>query len=410
MQITFTRIAVPFVGIAFGFFIGCSTLSSSQDQIQPDELTEKEIKAELTSVNKKLEDSQENADLYYHKGYLLSEYAQKLEEPSERTSTYKELQAALNKAENLFSEANLPSGRQKVDELLKVTWSGEHNMGVQIMQSDKTLEGNDFDKAATHFQNATVILPDTSISYKMEAQAHYKNGKPMQALTALEQAKQNIDELPPEMLEQMAFLYLETDQPQKAVAVYEEAESFSANNLNVLHGLANAYISAGEHEKAVRLLSDLVKNEPDNIIYGRALATEYYHLGSNTLSKASNSDTTNSEEDKLLAKADSLFDNARQQFERLRSGNPENQELQIASAQFYQNTAAKYQKLLPEVSEDQKDDIEESIRSYLNTSISIYEKLVRQNPDSKTYWKNLYKAYSYLGMSDKAEEAKSKFN
>lgn len=411
MQITFTRMVIPLIGITFGFFISCSTLSSSsQESENPDSLTEKELKAELQSVNEQIDAGTTSADVYYHKGYLLSQYAQKVEEPGKRTPAYQDMHRTLKKAEELFNNASLPSGKQKVDELLKVAWSSEHNQGVQIMQSDSTLEGKDFEKAAVHFKNATIILPDTAISYKMEARAYYQNHKPGQAISALEQAKQQIGELPAEMLEQLAFLYLEAKQPQKAVAVYEQAESFSADNLNVIHGLANAYISAGAHEKAVELLNRLAENEPDNIIYAQALATEYYYLGSDKLNAILNSTVDKNTKEKLLAEADTLFGKARAQFKNTLSKSSGNNEWQLAFAQFYQNAAAKYQKVLPEVAGDRQEQVEQKIADYLTSSIPLFEKLVQQNPGSSKFWNNLYEAYSYLGMNEKAEEAKSKIN
>lgn len=412
MQITFTRIVIPLIGITFGFFIGCSTLSpSSQNNVQPDELTKQELRAEISSTNKKIQSGQADADLYYHKGYLLSQYAQKLDDPAERTASYRELQITLKKAGELFKGAELPSGNQKVDELLKVTWSNEHNQGVQIMQSDSVLESNDYDKAATHFNNATEILPDTAISYKMEARAYYKNGKNKQALATLEEASKQIDALPAEMLEQLAFLYLETKQPKKAIGVYEEAESaFSSNNLNVLHGLANAYISADEHEQAVSLLKKLVASKPDNIIYVQTLASEYFHLANSNLRILAEESADSEKQEEILAKADSLFSQAKTQLESAVNRNAGNRELQESLAGFYQNTASKYQKVLNVVSDNHKSKIKEIIEDYLSSSIPVYENLVQQNPGSQDYWKNLYQVYSYLGMSDKAEEAKSNLN
>lgn len=413
MHITFTRMVVLLLGITFGFFIGCSTLSpSSQKTTNPDELSLQELRVEINSIDQQLSSGNATADLYYQKGYLLSQYVQELEDPSERTATYEELQNALQNAERLFQEANLPSGKQKVDELLKVTWSTEHNMGVQIMQSDSTLDAEDFDKAAVHFKNATRVLPDTAISYKMEARAYYKNGNNREALMALEEARQEIDTLPPDMLEQLAFLYLETGQPSEAVQVYEEAETaFSSGNLNVIHGLANAYIASGDHVKAVSLLNELVENEPDNIIYAQTLATEYYHLGSSKLAEITEPSGSSLSTAELLEDADSLFTRARRQLESSLSGESGNRELQEALVSFYQNTASKYQSVLSEVSESEKTEIKEIIRDYLSSSIPVYEELAQEYPDaSRNYWQNLYEVYSYLGMSEKAEEVKSKFN
>lgn len=410
MQITFTRIVILFSGITFGFFIGCSTVStSSKEPVKEESLTRQELEAELKKLNDQLDAGTNNADIYYDKGYLLSQYAQKTVKPDERTPIYRDMHSALKKAETQYNNANIPSGKQKVDELLKISWSAEHNLGVQIMQSDSTLDGKDYEKAASHFNNATVLLPDTAISYKMEARAHYQNHKPEQSIATLEKAARQIENLPAEMMEQLAFLYLETNQPQKAVSVYEKAESFSSDNLNIIHGLANAYISAQKHKKAIDLLEGLVDEMPANVIYAEALGTEYFYLAGRELNSVKEADAKDDKAE-LLTQADSLFGKAEAQFRRASSENSENAELLQAFARFYQNTAAKYQSILSEVNEEQQEQVKAKITDYLGSSIPLFEKLVQQNSDSSEYWSNLYRAYSYLGMEEKAEEAKSKFN
>lgn len=412
MQFTFTRMVIPLIGITFGFFISCSTFSNttSEQSIEPDELTKQQIETELVSLNEKIKNGGGDADLHYQKGYLLSEYAKKIDDPGQRDETYREMQQTLKKADEQFTRANLPSGNQKVDELLKITWSTEHNQGVQIMQSDSTLENNDLEAAATHFKNATAILPDTAISYKMEARAYYQNHDLERAISTLQKADENMGQLPAEMLEQLAFLYLENNQPNEAIAVFERAKSFSNDNLNVLHGLANAYISADEHAQAVALLNKLVDNEPDNIIYSHALATEYYHLGSEKLDDLLKNADQSEPTDRELAKADSLLGKAQELYENTLSRSNGNEDITMTVAQFYQNAAAKYQKLLAGLNESAYSEIEQQISDYLRATIPLYQKLVQKNPESSKLWNNLYQVYSYLGMNQEAEEAKSKVN
>lgn len=407
MQITFTRMVISLVGITFGFFIGCTTPSSTtQEPLNTDALSKQQLENELQTINRQIDAGTTDADTYYQKAYLLSEYAQKLGQPAERTPSYMDMHSTLKRAQDLYTNMNRAAGQQQVDELLKVTWSNEHNLGVQIMQSDSTLDGKDFEKAAVHFKNATVILPDTAISYKMEARAYYQNHKPELAIEALEEARNHIDRLPSDMLEQLAFLYQETEQPQKAVAVYEAAESFSDENLNIIHGLANAYISAEEHDKAVELLERLVENEPENIVYAHSLATEYYYLGSIKLRTMMNS----ADDFNQLPEAHLMFEKAEKQFTNALELSSGNNEIQLAFAKFYQNVSAQYQKVLPEVDNEQREQLKVRISNYLTSSIPLFERLVRQDPDSTTLWSNLYQVYTYLGMSEKAEEAKSNIN
>lgn len=411
MHSFFTRMVVPLLGITFGFFIGCTVLKGpSQEPVEPDELTKPQIENQLQSLNKNISDGDANADIFYQKGFLLSEFAKKTDEPADRTDTYAQMQQSLQNADEAFERANLPSGNQKVDELLKITWSNEHNQGVQIMQSDSTLSGEDLEKAAVYFQNATVILPDTAISYKMQARAYYKNHNISQAIATLEKAHNQIDNLPPEMVEQLAFLYLENDEPQKAITVFEQTESFSNQNLNVLHGLANAYIAADQHGKAVSLLLKLTENRPNNIIYLQALATEYYHLGESKIDDLISGSIAEQDRAKAISEADSLFEEAQTYYEDTLSESNGNQDISRTVAQFYQNAAAKYQKLLPVVEENRRSQIKQKINNYLRASLPLYQEMVQQNPKSTQLWKNLYQVYTYLGMTQEAEEAKANIN
>lgn len=401
-----TRIA-SFV-LAFGFFISCSTLSTSNNDSDPsDDLSAAQLQQRIDSVDKQIAEGPNNPGLFYQKGFYLTELAQK-RNPAERTTFYSDAHAALMKAADLYSNSTNTSEKEKAQELLKVTWSNEHNQGVQIMQDDTVTESPNYLRAATHFNNATVIIPDSSISYKMEARAHYKNQNKEKAIEVLELARKNIAQPPLPMLEQLAFLYLETDQPQQAVGVYEQANSFSDQNLNLLHGLSNAYISAGQHQEAIELLQVLIENEPENIIYGQSLATELYQAATDEIesiiSDLQNGDVVDEES---LNSADSLFQRAENEFERISNEYPDDVDLKRSFAQFYQNSAAKYQKLLPHVEQQNEQQISSKIVQYLSSSIPLFEQLAEQQPNEQGIWQNLYQAYTYLGMTEKAEEAKT---
>ena len=123
-------------------------------------------------------------------------------------------------------------------------------------------------------------MPDTTISYRLKAETHYRHNDFDKAISTLENARDNITTLPAQMLEQLAFIYLENDQNEEAIAVYEEAISSSDENLNLIHGLSNAHIKLGEHEQAVELLKVLIENKPENIVYRESYGTElcFRHL------------------------------------------------------------------------------------------------------------------------------------
>lgn len=402
MSYNFTRMAS--LVLAFGFFISCSTSKSNiNPEIDPPPLSETELEQKVDNINQKISSGDSSGTLLYQKGVFLTKLAQKKKPASDRAPLYSDARNALH------SLLERPAGvtqkeKDAVRELLSVTWSNEHNQGVQIMQNDSTLDNDDYSLAAAHFKNATLIIPDSSVSYKMGARAYYQSQQPNKAVALLEEAQNHIDKMPTALIEQLAFLYLENNQPKKAIEAYEDAEPFSSQNLNLLHGLSNAYINAGEHNKSVALLERLVDQKPENIIYRQSLATELYYLAAHKIdSLAAQREVT----PKAFHEADSILSRAENQLRELVDRNNRNMELKQRLAQFYHNSASKYQHLLPAAGEDQKAQIKSKIESFLSSSLPLLEQLVEQNPRGKVFWKNLYQAYSYLGMSEKARNAKS---
>lgn len=402
----YTRIAS--LVLAFGLFISCSTFQSANETSDTSEnLSEKQLKKQLASVEEDIGNDSENPELYFKKGKLLTKLAQQSEAPSNRSTPYSEANEALIKATTLYSDSNDESNVDEVRDLLNVTWSLEHNQGVQLLQNENS-NSPDFSRAAAHFNNATIIIPDSVVSYTMQARAQYQNQEPEQAITTLEKARERISDPPVELLEKLAFLYLENDQSQKAIAVYEEAESFTNQNLNLLHGLSNAYISAGKHDKAISLLEQLVEDEPQNIIYGQSLATEYYFLGKSKMDSVITAlENDRSLENTQLDDAASLLKKSEEQFNRIVEANPGNEELMEHFAQFYHNSASKYQELVPLVSDEDSTELKEQIEQHLSASIPLLEAIVEQDPANQQSWEYLYRAYSILGMEQEAKNAKA---
>jgi len=406
---SFTRIAS--LVLAFGLFISCSTLSLQKKDTtkNPDELSENLIRQRLDSLDKQIDQGTQDPALFYQKALLLTELAQKKAPPSDRTPIYSKVHDTFKKASDLFADS-AGSKTEKIRQLIKISWSNEHNQGVQIMQTDSTLSSSDYQKAADYFKNATIIIPDSSISYKMEAKAYYKNHKEEKAISVLEGARNHIQDMPTPLLAQLAFLYSDTQQPLKAIEVYKQMDPAKGQNLNIIHGLINAYIAAGEHQNALNLLQSLIAKEPDNIIYQQTLASELFTVASQQLNSVASSLQKGTKlSNTKFQNADSLIGKAEQQFKKLSKENPEDLDIMQQFATFYQNSASEYQRILPLVNQEEKLQIERQITNYLTSSIPLLKELTKQHPDNKNTWKNLYQAYSYLGMKEEAQNAKSHF-
>ncbi|MDZ7717126.1 MAG: tetratricopeptide repeat protein [Balneolaceae bacterium] len=394
-------------GVVLYIFTGCASLFPDKDkQIEKsDSLSEEALTQKIEAVDEEISNNDPNADLLYQKGYLLGELAQKRKAPSNRTPLYQNMHDALINAKELFQNSEIPSGTQKVDDLLKVRWSNEHNQGVQIIQTDSALSDKQYQKAIAYFKNATIILPDTTISYRMKGQTHYKHKDLEKAIATLETAHNHIPNLSAQILEQLAFMYLENGQDKEAVAVYEKANSSSEENLNLIHGLSNAYIKFGNHQKAVELLRVLIENEPGNIIYRQTQGTELYFLASEHFERITGSSDSSFVADKL-AQIDSLLAEAEVHYRKAHSENPDEQSLTMSLVSFYQNSASKYQRILPLIDEDFSKPVEDKIETYLQQSIPLYKDVLANDPGNEDIRNKLFLTYTYLGMENEAQEFK----
>ena len=96
-----TRIAS--LVLAFGFFISCSTLQPNQQaEKSTEELSTSELRSNVAAIDEKLENSNQNPELYYRKGELLTKMARKQSDPAQRTALYDRARQSLSQAADLY--------------------------------------------------------------------------------------------------------------------------------------------------------------------------------------------------------------------------------------------------------------------------------------------------------------------
>lgn len=397
--------------LAFGFFFGCSSTEPTSGGISSESsenLSEAQLKQRISDLDKQLQSDQYNPALHYHKGALLIKQAQQKEDLIQRGPLYSEADLLLKKADSLSgAKPNDNIDTLRYDKIRRVAWSNEHNQGIQISQNASSEK--DHQKAALHFNNAAVIMPDSSISYQMASQSYYKGGEPQKAIDILESARINAGPLHVELLESLAFLYVETDQLPEAISIYKEARSLLSHNFNIMHGLSNAYIEAEDHQNAIDILQELAQRKPDNTRYQYSLASEFYKSGrKEIIAMASDLEEQKEFNSSSYVLADSLFDQAEAHYEYILEKKPGDSHFIFETVQFYQNKAAQYQRLLPYVKQPRKKEITKVIEENIAASVPLLEQLTEQQP-TKRMWEYLYRTYSYLGMQAEAEKAKANF-
>lgn len=393
--------------LAFGFFIGCSVLQSSTEQQSaesPGILSEQKFEEYLGEVEKQIS-TNPTADLYLRKGNLLIEWAQQQSDPQQRTEFYQQADLALTKSDSLADTLSNRGLKDEINQLRQVVWSSEHNEGVQYLQDAQSKDK--YRQAGEHFTNASAIMPDSSSSYEMATRAFYKASEPQRAITLLEEAQSRLQPPPVQLLESLAFLYMETGEAQKAAQTYNQALNQVTFSFNLMHGLSNAYIESKEHQKAADILQELVEKQPNTIRYRKLLAKELYKGGEKQIQTIiDNVQANQSLDQNNFAQADSLFNSAEQQYSYLIDNHSEDMDLYYEAAQFYQNTAAYYQKLLPHLNNQMEKQISDTINTYLSISLPLLEKLANEEQPPQQIWQQLYQTYSYLGMEEEAMNVK----
>lgn len=386
--------------LAFGLLIGCSTLQdlTGGPDSRAVEAGGGDPELELADLNRRIENGEADALTYYRKGEILQERARAMTEPAPRQPLYRDMRQALLEARRRPDDGEDAGTAERADELLKVSWSNEHNSGLQQSGADSSRTGTDPGRAVAHFRNAITIIPDSLSSYRLKARTHYRNGQPAEAIATLEDARGRIAPLPPEIMEQLAFLHFEQENYEEAIAVYREAGAAQSDNRNMVHGLANAYIQAGRHAEAIPLLQDLAESRPGTLSYALSLGTELWFAGLAHLEQAGAPPLQEAD----YRRADSLFRRAEALYGELVEDRPEDENLRRQFAHLCQNVSLLYRDHagLPGAPQQMLQGL---ITHYLESSLPHLVFLSdREESGEGEYTRRLISVYTWLGMEEQA--------
>jgi len=413
--------------LAFGFFFSCS--NSNNFQVAKLNLNQANYSKALNSINKAIEKKPRNAEAYFYKGFILNKMALEKNNPAQSSHLFSEMRDAFTQFRNLDDSGSQKNKNYfKIDQILTDSWSHEHNQGVRILKNDSTLSKQDLNKSLLYLENATIIQPDSGITYKVESEVYYKLGDLSKAVTAMETAVSKDSEHTKNNIERLAFLYLENQQYDHAIDTYKEALENDPGNINLLHGLENAYLANEDHQKAATLIKRLINKDPKNADYRLAYGTQLYSIGQtymgnlidirkrmeqlsdngsqkDNLYKALN-DSANSIENS----AQKYFDDAENQLLQSQSLDSTNINTTYALGILYHDYGSEYLTIKDLIHEKKLSDLYSAKAQRLfKESLPYLEKVAQNQPQSPGYWQILYKVYHYLGMKQKADTAYKKF-
>jgi hypothetical protein len=426
--------------LAFGLLflsVACTTQPLIEDAKL--NLAKQNYNQALKQIQKALEEQPKNADAYYYRGYIHWKIAQGKKKPAARSQNYTVMHNALTKAKTLYEEQNrAPKEYRDIDPLLQSEWSSEHNSGVQILEKQSesgSTNAGQLDLAIAHLTNATTLIPDSLVSYRMLALAYEQKGATAKLLSTLDHLQEQSDtDLSDQYHNRIAQALLKEGLTDSAYSYYQQHQSLFESDSPVPVSLAQRYIQQQDHERSVELLTPLQEQHPDSLTYLMNLGAEQYlwakeqtqqlrhrldlrfdrmleqdsTIKVDTVAQLADSQRVQLWSDSLHATYDHiqlLLAGSEAHYLRAGTLNPDNLDVLTAVGTYFHNASRVYQKLLPYVHQQERAEISQTIDDYLTTALPYMERVAEENPKNIKIWEALYHAYTYMNMTEKANEA-----
>jgi tetratricopeptide (TPR) repeat protein len=363
--------------------------------------------------------------------------AQEEEDPAARQETYKKMNESFEQARELASKMeDPPSELENLGAVKTTIWSNEHNRAIELATSDslrKALD-NPIELAAQHLQNATLIMPDSVLSWDVLSEIQIMNNNTKAAIQAKEKVLGLKQQPSAQDYNRLADFYRAENNFKGAINVLSKGREAYPDSVFLSEKLADSYQSDGQYQKATTTVEDLIERDPDNPQYHLALGTQMYQ----TVLELNDSLSTNSDQifklNKKLEAGSGNTSSIKQQISELQSANKSLQERisdltdraikelntvieyrpDDASAYntlgvIYQNKASALFEEREQTMDNQKAaEIDKQARDHLQDARKYYEKATEIDPDNKQYWESLFRVYVALGMDEKAKEAQQK--
>jgi tetratricopeptide (TPR) repeat protein len=377
---------------------------------------------------------------YYYKGVALGQEAdsQDISTPQKAQPFYKEMAQNFSKAEQIADTMDNPPGEIKRIGVIKSTfWRDEHNLGVKYAQKDSLHNTVDdpLEVSIGHLQNATIIQPDSALSWSVLAQVSGMKGHYKQAAQAEQKYVHIADSLETRDYLLLGQYYERAKQPQKAISVLSDAQNKYPDSTRVVEMLADAYSNAGQSDKSIHLVKQLVQKEPNNPRYRLSLGTQIYksvlgiqdkyNKNMNQLmdlqmkkrkASGSKADQIEQQMDKLESETKSIRDNMKsltdqaiKQLKKAAQNKKGDPKPYNTLGIIYQNKASMiFKERNLTLNNEKAKQLNDKAKQKLAKAAKNYKKAAQLDPSNKKYWRSLYQIYTALGKDQKAQQAKQK--
>ncbi len=383
--------------LASGCAAGNPNISAAEDALE-----DQNYEQALASVDQALQADSANADAYMLRARILSDQANNVEDPARRAELIQQMVDAYDQAISID-----PDLRSEVQNRLFLTYQQEMRQGVEAFQrANQNQDTEAFSEAADYFASAAAVEPDTMSDAALnQAYALINAQRASEAIGPLEDVIENVESQPDSVASEryvlLAQLYAQEGQNEEAVTLLEQAREQLPENADVEAELLNAYARSGDTERAMTYYEQAIEREPQNETYR-------YNYGS------------------MLLNAD-RYDEAIEQLERAVELDPSYANAQYNLGAAYVNKAADQATAIREIDaeltegrdqmsdqdiqarETEMQDLSEDVRELFRQAIPPLERAREMSDGSDTKETSicevLFRAYVQTGQQDKAQEA-----
>ncbi|TYP94769.1 Tetratricopeptide repeat-containing protein [Fodinibius salinus] len=418
------------VTLLIGVMIGCGSSNPLVEKAESN-IKSQNPQVALEAANESIEKYPEDPLGYYYKGVALSGLAKQENDPSARRDYYKRMNETFAEGEKIAANSeNTPDEINRIPTIKKQIWSSEHNLGIKYFRNDslKNTVNNPLQYSEGHLENATMVQPDSAMSWDVLAQIAGANKSYKRASSAKSQYLKMIPDSAKKATDymQLGSYHFNQENNQQVVKVFEEAAQLFPENKDIISNLADAYNRVGKSDKAISTTEKLVQQNPEEPKFHQVLGTQLYKkaltLGDTVSAnkekiktlkeeggnkqKISNLEQENK---KLSSQITELENRAEKELKTTVEYNPENPGAYNTLGVIYQNKAkAKFDKRNMTEDNAKAKKLDEEGRKFLRQSMKYYEQAAEIDPDNKDYWRSLFSIYTNLGMDKKAKKAMKK--
>lgn len=392
-----------------GILVGCGSSNPLADEAQSN-IESQNFEEALAAAEESIQTNPQDPLGYYYKGVALGEMAGAEEDPAGRTETYEEMNAAFAKAKEVAAKAeDVPGEIERIDAVKNVLWQTEHNRAVQLATDDslKNTVNEPMEQSMNHLKNATIIQPDSALSWNVLSQVSAMNQNYEEAANAKEEylAMAQDTSLEASDYMQLASYYYQLDDQEAVLTTLKSAHEAFPDNQEIVSNLADAYQRVGEPEKAISTVEQLVEQDPENPQYHLVLGTQIYQQAL----VLNDSLSTNPNNEQLQAKVDELTDRAESELNTVLEYRPNDDAAYNTLGIIYQNKAkAMFDKRNSTNDNAQAAELDKQGKVFLEEAMKNYESAAEIEPNNQEYWRSLFSIYTALGMDEKAQEAMQK--